>query len=81
LKPANILMQPDDEAGEQTDRARTGPIGYLVPKITDFGLARRLHDKAGLPRTGFAVSNPEYMAPEHGAALGRTDQPADRGAR
>ncbi len=35
-----------------------------VPKISDFGLARRLDDEAGLTRTGIALGTPSYMAPE-----------------
>jgi predicted Ser/Thr protein kinase/tetratricopeptide (TPR) repeat protein len=35
-----------------------------TPKITDFGLARRLDGPAGLTRTGTALGTPSYMAPE-----------------
>ena len=39
-----------------------------VPKIGDFGLARRMDDDAGLTHTGAAIGTPSYMAPELAAS-------------
>lgn len=45
-----------------------------APKISDFGLARRLDQDSNLTNTGVRIGTPSYMAPEqmagHAAALG-----------
>jgi eukaryotic-like serine/threonine-protein kinase len=43
-----------------------------TPKISDFGLARRLDGAAQLTRSGDPIGTPSYMAPEQ--ARGRTDE-------
>jgi serine/threonine-protein kinase len=40
------------------------PLSALIPKITDFGLARRLEAREGLTVTGLPIGTPSYMAPE-----------------
>ncbi|HEY1381662.1 MAG TPA: serine/threonine-protein kinase, partial [Gemmataceae bacterium] len=50
----------------------------VTPKITDFGLAKRLEDDSGLTGSGTILGTPSYMAPEQ--AAGRTKDvgpPAD----
>ncbi len=67
LTPANILLTRA-EAGRPAG-AHAGVLG--APKITDFGLARRLEDGSGLTLSGAAVGTPSYMAPEQ--AQGQKD--------
>ncbi|HEX5269736.1 MAG TPA: serine/threonine-protein kinase [Gemmataceae bacterium] len=54
LKPANVLLQ--EAQGLQS-------LGLGVPKITDFGLAKKI-DEAGQTATGSVMGTPSYMAPE-----------------
>ena len=42
------------------------------PRITDFGLAKRIDRESGLTRTGLVMGSPSYMSPEQ--AAGRHDQ-------
>jgi serine/threonine protein kinase len=67
LKPGNVLLQPRPGGS----RAAAGPdesLGEYVPKLSDFGLAHRLHDEPA-QGGGLLAGTPGYMAPEQ--ALGK----------
>jgi len=66
LKPSNVLLT----AGNG-DRSDDGPPLGVTPKITDFGLAKRIDRAESLTRTGAVVGTPSYMPPEQ--ATGRKD--------
>jgi eukaryotic-like serine/threonine-protein kinase len=70
LKPANIMLQ-GDECGRAKDQGELSLSGItvplpprLLPKITDFGLARPLKGGMTLTQSRFLVGTPGYMSPE-----------------
>jgi tRNA A-37 threonylcarbamoyl transferase component Bud32 len=64
LKPPNVLLEW--RAGGPSPSGARPP----VPRVTDFGLARRIQDGEGPTRPGEVLGTPSYMAPEQ--ALGQT---------
>jgi tetratricopeptide (TPR) repeat protein len=82
LKPANILLQIDDcrltiaeRAERVSDRSAIANLQSAIPKITDFGLAKKL-DEVGKTQTGAIMGTPSYMAPEQAAGKSKELGPA-----
>ncbi len=83
LKPANVLLAGNrrQETGDRRqDSGKTGSelssvSCSLTPKITDFGLAKRLDSDSDLTATGIVAGTPQYMAPEQVTGLRGTIGP------
>jgi WD40 repeat protein len=66
LKPANVLLAGGSNV----------PLDQCVPKITDFGLAKRLDSNVIRTQSGDVLGTPSYMAPEQAAGKAREVGPA-----
>ena len=68
LKPANVLLSLSDP---------DQPMGGIVPKVADFGLARELSNEQRRTRSGVFMGTPHYMAPEQVRDARNVDERAD----
>lgn len=70
LKPANVMLEY-----ASTQDATLNDLPELVPKITDFGLAK-LVDENMMTHTGDLLGTPAYMAPEQVAGESNSGGPS-----
>ena len=71
LKPANILLALPEGA----DPTRV-PLGDCLPKVSDFGLVKKIDDDSSRTRDGAIMGTPSYMAPEQAMGLNKEVGPA-----
>ncbi|MFO0977381.1 MAG: protein kinase [Planctomycetaceae bacterium] len=82
LKPSNILLVPratqemtgsgtvtsqPSQTTSMTSGAKRLRLASVVPRVTDFGLARLLDEDAMHTKTGMLLGTPAYMSPEQAA--------------
>ncbi len=77
LKPGNVLLAACGLAGNDSELADKPQAAKMVPKITDFGLAKRIDDEArDVSKSGAIMGTASYMAPEQAAGKVRDTGPA-----
>ncbi|MFZ9824980.1 MAG: protein kinase domain-containing protein [Gemmataceae bacterium] len=64
IKPGNILLHGGNKPNRDEKVLPSSYFHGVVPKITDFGLAKKVDDAQEQARTQGIVGTPSYMSPE-----------------
>jgi WD40 repeat protein/serine/threonine protein kinase len=88
LKPGNVLLQSADHKPSSEAPTKPYPVAgngpaihgvrstdYGLPKVTDFGLAKRMDSNQGQTQSGAVFGTPQYMAPEQAAGRSKSAGP------
>ncbi|MBY0527140.1 MAG: protein kinase [Gemmataceae bacterium] len=86
LKPGNILLKVVSGQSSVVSKDKAAPSSALttdhlslttIPKITDFGLAKRTDGASDQTKTGSVLGTPSYIAPEQAAGRKEIGPSAD----